>query len=66
MAVVREILAEVRDRGDDALRDLTERLDGVRPSQLSVPRDEWDAALGRWTLPGTGRHWSPQTWRAAA
>ena len=47
VAVVREILAEVRDRGDDALRDLTERLDGVRPSQLSVPRDEWDAALAR-------------------
>jgi histidinol dehydrogenase len=47
VATVREILAEVRARGDDALRDLTERFDGVRLDALTVPRDEWDGALGR-------------------
>ncbi len=44
---VRSILADVRARGDDALLDLTERFDGVRPAALSVPRGEWDAALAR-------------------
>lgn len=44
---VREILADVRARGDDAIVELTERFDGVRPASLSVPRGEWDAALGR-------------------
>jgi histidinol dehydrogenase len=45
--VVREILAEVRERGDAALYDLSERFDGVRPERLTVPRREWDAALAR-------------------
>lgn len=44
---VREILADVRARGDDAIVELTQRFDGVRPASLSVPRGEWDAALGR-------------------
>ena len=47
VAAVREILAEVRDGGDAAVLALTERFDGCRPAALSVPRSEWDAALGR-------------------
>lgn len=47
VAAVREILADVRARGDDALRDLTERFDGVRPEQLRVPVEEIRAALDR-------------------
>ncbi|MBW3576444.1 MAG: histidinol dehydrogenase [Actinobacteria bacterium] len=35
-AAVGEILTEVRTRGDDAVRDLTERFDHVRPEQLAV------------------------------
>jgi len=47
VAAVREILAEVRQRGDEALLDFTERFDGVRLDSLAVPRSEWDAALER-------------------
>jgi histidinol dehydrogenase len=47
VAAVREILAEVRDGGDAAVLALTERFDGCRPAALSVPRSDWDAALGR-------------------
>lgn len=47
VAAVREILAAVRDGGDAAVLELTERFDGVRPESLSVPRADWDAALGR-------------------
>jgi histidinol dehydrogenase len=43
---VREILAAVRDRGDDAVRDLTERFDGARVDDLRVPGGEIDAAPG--------------------
>jgi histidinol dehydrogenase len=42
---VRAILADVRARGDDALAELTERFDGVRPPALRVPREELDGAL---------------------
>ncbi len=45
LAAVREILAEVRERGDEALFDLTERFDGVRPVSLRVPAEEIRAAL---------------------
>lgn len=45
MAAVKAILADVRDRGDDAVRDLTERFDGVRPGALRVPAVDIDAAL---------------------
>lgn len=45
MAAVKAILADVRDRGDDAVRDLTERFDGVRPGALRVPAADIDAAL---------------------
>jgi histidinol dehydrogenase len=47
VAAVRSILAEVRSGGDEAVLALTERFDRVRPAALSVPRDEWDDALGR-------------------
>jgi histidinol dehydrogenase len=47
VAAVRTILDDVRARGDGALRELTERFDGVRPDALAVPRGEWDAALAR-------------------
>jgi histidinol dehydrogenase len=42
---VREILGEVRARGDDALRELTERFDGCRIGELRVPSDELRHAL---------------------
>ncbi len=45
VAAVREILAAVRERGDDALIELTERFDGVRLASLRVPKEQIDAAL---------------------
>jgi len=42
---VRAILADVRARGDAAVRDLTERFDGCRLDDLRVPADELQAAL---------------------
>jgi histidinol dehydrogenase len=47
VAAVREILADVKARGDAAVLELTERFDGVRLPALSVPRRDWDAALDR-------------------
>src|SRR5437764_13665786 len=44
-AVVREILAEVRKRGDEAVREYTERFDGVRIDELRVPPREVRAAV---------------------
>jgi histidinol dehydrogenase len=43
--VVAEILADVRARGDAAVRELTERFDGVTPGELRVHRDEVQSAL---------------------
>lgn len=43
--VVREILARVRADGDGALRELTERFDGVRIDELAVPPAEVKAAV---------------------
>ncbi len=45
VAAVQAILAEVRERGDDAVRDLTERFDGVRPEALRVPPEAIHEAL---------------------
>lgn len=45
VAAVRAIIADVRARGDDALRDLTERFDGVVPASLRVPAADLDRAL---------------------
>ncbi|ADV67123.1 histidinol dehydrogenase [Deinococcus maricopensis] len=42
--VVTRILADVRARGDDALRDWTERLDGARPDALLVSEEELASA----------------------
>ncbi|MBB5235496.1 histidinol dehydrogenase [Deinococcus budaensis] len=42
--VVARILADVRARGDEALRDWTEQLDGHRPEALEVPLEEIEAA----------------------
>ncbi|MDV6373545.1 histidinol dehydrogenase [Deinococcus arenicola] len=38
--VVERILADVRERGDDALRDWTEKLDSTRPEVLAVSAQE--------------------------
>ena len=45
VAAVKEILADVRARGDEAVRDLTERFDGTRPGALRVPPETITAAL---------------------
>jgi histidinol dehydrogenase len=45
VAAVREIVAAVRDGGDRALRELTERFDGCRLDELRVPELEVRAAL---------------------
>ena len=45
MTVVRPICEDVRHRGAEALRDLGERFDGVRPAQLRVPPEVTAAAL---------------------
>lgn len=42
---VTRILADVRHRGDEALRTWTERLDGTRPDSFRVPQAEIEAAL---------------------
>ena len=47
MAAVREILDEVRRGGDEAVAELTERFDGVRPTSLRVPSGDLEAALSR-------------------
>ncbi len=45
VAAVRAILDEVRARGDAALREYSERFDGVVPEALRVPSDEIAGAL---------------------
>ena len=47
LSVVRPICEDVRHRGAEALRDLGERLDGVRPAALRVPSEVLAAALER-------------------
>ncbi len=44
---VREILADVAARGDDAVLDYGERFDHVRPSPFEVTREEIEEALAR-------------------
>src|SRR5512136_330078 len=44
---VAEILADVRERGDAALRDWTARIDGVRLDRLEIGRDEIAASAER-------------------
>ncbi len=45
LSQVRPIVQDVRDRGAQALRDLGERFDGVRPPNLRVPQEVLDLAL---------------------
>jgi histidinol dehydrogenase len=40
----RRIVEDVRERGDEALLEHTERFDGVRPDQIRVPGDEIERA----------------------
>ena len=47
VATVREILTEVREGGDAALRRLTEQLDGARVETVAVPPAAISAALDR-------------------
>jgi histidinol dehydrogenase len=47
VAVVRELIAQVRAGGDAALVELTERFDGVRLDTVSVPTAELAAAVER-------------------
>ena len=42
---VRDIIRDVRERGDVAIRELTEKLDGVQLSDFDVTTGEFDAAL---------------------
>ncbi len=42
---VTRILADVRQRGDDALRDWTARLDGQSPGRFTIQWEELEAAL---------------------
>ena len=44
-APVAAILADVIARGDEALRDYTERFDGVRPARFEVSAEEFEEAL---------------------
>jgi histidinol dehydrogenase len=44
---VRPLCDDVRDRGEPALLDLTERFDGVRPAGIRVPAGALTAALDR-------------------
>ncbi|MDW5563732.1 MAG: histidinol dehydrogenase [Methanomassiliicoccus sp.] len=41
---VEDIIAQVRERGDDALLDLTERFDKVRPDHIRVAREDIEEA----------------------
>ncbi len=44
---VRQIVRDVRDRKDRALREWTERTDGITPAYLEVPLEEIEAAYER-------------------
>jgi histidinol dehydrogenase len=43
-AAVARLLVDVRARGDVALREWTDKIDGVRPGALEVPKEGWEAA----------------------
>ena len=47
LEAVRAIVAEVRERGDEALRELTERFDGAQPASLTVAPAEIAEAAAR-------------------
>ena len=63
ITTVDAILAQVRDQGDQALLDLSERFDGVRPDPLRISAEQiqaaWnqcDSALKAASVPGRNRH----------
>jgi histidinol dehydrogenase len=47
LPAVERILADVRDRGDAAVRELTERFDGVAHEDLQVPKEVLSESLER-------------------
>ncbi len=47
LPAVEHILADVRDRGDAAVRELTERFDGVAHDDLQVPKEVLSESLER-------------------
>ncbi|PSU32456.1 histidinol dehydrogenase [Photobacterium lutimaris] len=46
-AIVANVIAEIRNRGDQALLELTEKFDGVMPDSIKVGEDEVSAACAR-------------------
>lgn len=46
-AIVSEVISDVRQRGDDALLELTEKFDKVRPEAIKVDTEEVEAAANR-------------------
>jgi histidinol dehydrogenase len=51
---VRKILAAVRSRGDEAVREYTKRFDGADLAELRVPAAELEGAIGRIDAPLLG------------
>lgn len=45
--IVREIIADVQARGDEALLELSRRFDSPHLTTLEAPRETWDAIKGR-------------------
>ena len=48
---VDNILSSVREQGDAAVRELTQRFDGFRPESFAVPQRSW-------RRPGKGYPWT--------
>ncbi|PSV28895.1 MULTISPECIES: histidinol dehydrogenase [unclassified Photobacterium] len=46
-AIVSGIISDVRERGDEALLELTEKFDGIRPASIKVSDTEIDDACAR-------------------
>ena len=44
---VAKIVSDVRERGDEALREYADRFDGGAPEELEVPREEIESACAR-------------------
>ncbi len=42
-----DIVADVRERGDEALRELTARFDGVKLESIKLPKEAMDAAVSQ-------------------
>ena len=47
LEVIRPVVADVRNRGVEAVLEWSERLDGVRPASVRVPQDAIDEALAQ-------------------